>query len=296
VFLINVPLAVAVVLVSLRHVPESRDEGHHGRFDVAGAGLAAVALGGTTYALIDAGAGPGTWVALTAGVAGAVGFVLRERSAADPMLPLGVFADRQFTGANLTTLAVYGALGGFSFFLVLQLQTVLGYDALAAGAAAVPSILLISLLSSRAGALAARIGPRIPMTVGPLVASSGVLYLSFVDAGSRWVTGVLPGSVLFGLGMALTVAPLTATVLGAAPAHLAGVASGVNNAVARAAQLLAVAALPLAVGLSGDDYARPDAFTDGYALAMRLCAALLAAGGVASLLTIRADVLEPDPT
>ena len=296
VFLLNVPLAVAVVLVSLRHVPESRDEGHHGRFDVAGAALAAVALGGTTYALIDAGAGPGTWVALAAGVAGAVGFVLRERTAADPMLPLGVFADRQFTGANLTTLAVYGALGGFSFFLVLQLQTVLGYDALAAGAAAVPSILLISLLSSRAGALAARIGPRIPMTVGPLVASSGVLYLSFVDAGTRWVTGVLPGSVLFGLGMALTVAPLTATVLGAAPAHLAGVASGVNNAVARAAQLLAVAALPLAVGLSGDDYARPDAFTDGYALAMRLCAALLAAGGLASLLTIRADVLEPDPT
>ena len=296
VFLLNVPLAVAVVLVALRHVPESRDPAHHGRFDVGGALTAALALGGVTYALIDAGAGPGTWVALALGLAAGVGFVVQERRAADPMLPLGVFADRQFTGANLTTLAVYGALGGFSFFLVLQLQTVLGYDALAAGAAAVPSILLISLLSSRAGALAARIGPRIPMTVGPLVASSGVLYLSFVDAGTRWVTGVLPGSVLFGLGMALTVAPLTATVLGAAPAHLAGVASGVNNAVARAAQLLAVAALPLAVGLSGDDYARPDAFTDGYALAMRLCAALLAAGGLASLLTIRADVLEPDPT
>ncbi len=134
------------------------------------------------------------------------------------------------------------------------------------------------------------------MTVGPLVASTGVLYLSFVDAGTRWATGVLPGSVLFGLGMSLTVAPLTATVLGAAPDHLAGVASGVNNAVARAAQLLAVAALPLAVGLSGDDYARPEAFTDGYALAMRLCAGLLAAGGVVSLLTIRADVLDPDPT
>ncbi|MEI4270500.1 MFS transporter [Klenkia sp. LSe6-5] len=296
VFLLNVPLAVAVVLVSLRHVPESRDEGHHGRFDVAGAVLAAAALGGTTYALIDAGRGPGTWVALAAGVAGGVGFVLRERAAADPMLPVGVFADRQFTGANLTTLAVYGALGGFSFFLVLQLQTVLGYDALAAGAASVPSILLISLLSSRSGALAARIGPRIPMTVGPLVASSGVLLLSFVDAGTGWATGVLPGTVLFGLGMALTVAPLTATVLGAAPDHLAGVASGVNNAVARAAQLLAVAALPLAVGLSGDDYARPDAFTDGYALAMRVCAGLIAAGGVVALLTIRSDVLEPDPT
>lgn len=295
VFLLNVPLAVAVVLVALRHVPESRDPAHHGRFDVGGALTAALALGGVTYALIDAGAGPGTWVALALGLAAGVGFVVQERRAADPMLPLGVFADRQFTGANLTTLAVYGALGGMSFFLVLQLQTVLGYDALAAGAAVVPSILIISLLSSRAGALAGRIGPRLPMTVGPLVAGSGVLYLSFVDAGTGWVTGVLPGSVLFGLGMAATVAPLTATVLGAAPDHLAGVASGVNNAVARAGQLLAVAALPLVVGLSGDDYARPDAFTDGYALAMRVCAGLLAVGGLVSFLTIRDDVLEPDP-
>ncbi len=295
VFLINAPLAVAVVLVSVRHVPESRGPAHHGRFDVGGAVTAALALGGVTYALIDAGAGPGTWVALAVGSVAGAGFVVQERRAADPMLPLGVFADRQFTGANLTTLAVYGALGGLSFFLVLQLQTVLGYDALAAGAALVPSILLISLLSSRAGALAGRIGPRIPMTVGPLVAASGVLTLSFVDAGTGWVTGVLPGSVLFGLGMALTVAPLTATVLGAAPDHLAGVASGVNNAVARAGQLLAVAALPLVVGLSGDDYARPGAFTDGYALALRLCAAALAVGGLVSLLTIRGDVLTADP-
>ncbi len=282
--------------MSLRHVPESRDAGHHGRFDVGGAVTAALALGGVTYALIDAGSGPGTWVALAVGLVAGAGFVVQERRAADPMLPLGVFADRQFTGANLTTLVVYGALGGLSFFLVLQLQTVLDYGALAAGGALVPSILLISLLSSRAGALAGRIGPRIPMTVGPLVAASGVLSLSFVDAGTRWVTGVLPGSVLFGLGMAFTVAPLTATVLGAAPDHLAGVASGVNNAVARAGQLLAVAALPLVVGLSGDDYARPEAFTDGYALALRLCAVLLAAGGLVSFLTIRDDVLAADPS
>ncbi len=295
VFLINVPLAIVIVVVSLRHVPDSRDPGRHGRFDVAGAVLTAVALGGVTYALIDAGRGPGTWVAAVVGVLAGLGFVLRERTTADPMLPLGIFADRQFSGANLTTLAVYGALGGFSFFLVIQLQTVLGYDAVESGASIVPSILVISLLSARAGALATRIGPRIPMTVGPFVAASGVLTLSFVDGGTRWATGVLPGSLLFGLGMALTVAPLTATVLGAAPQDMAGVASGVNNAVARAAQLLAVAALPLLVGLSGDDYARPDALTDGYALAMRLCAALLALGGLVSLVTIRADVLAPDP-
>lgn len=296
VFGVNVPLAIAVVLITVRHVPESRDPAHHGRFDVPGAVLTALALGGTTYALIDGGSGPDTWVALAVGVAAAVGFVVQERRTPDPMLPLGVFADRQFSGANLTTLAVYGALGGFSFFLVLQLQTVLGYDALESGGSMVPAILVISLLSSQAGALAARVGPRLPMTVGPLVASSGVFWLSFVEAGTGYLSGVLPGTLLFGLGMALTVAPLTATVLGAAPDHLAGVASGVSNAVARAAQLLAVAALPLLVGLSGEDYARPEAFSDGYALAMRLCSGLVAVGGLVSLATIRSDVLEPDPT
>ncbi|MPQ98413.1 DHA2 family efflux MFS transporter permease subunit [Modestobacter sp. I12A-02628] len=293
VFLVNVPLAAAVVWVSARHVPESRDPAHHGRFDVLGAVLAALALGGTTYALITAGDGTGTavWGTAAVGVGAAVGFVLRERRAADPMLPLGVFTDRQFSGANLSTLAVYGALGGFSFFLVLQLQTVLGYDATAAGAATVPGIAVISLLSSSSGALAQRIGPRWPMTVGPLVAGSGLLLLSRVDAGSGYLTGVLPGVLLFGLGMALVATPLTATVLSAAPDHLVGVASGVNNAAARAAQLLAVAALPVAVGLSGADYADPDALTSGYALGMTLCAAVLASGGVIALLTIRSDVL-----
>jgi EmrB/QacA subfamily drug resistance transporter len=296
IFLINIPLAIVVVAVSLRHVPESRDPTHHGRFDVLGAVLTAVALGGITYALIDAGSGPGTWVALAVGLAAGVGFIMQERRSDDPMLPLSIFTNRQFSGANLSTLAVYGALGAFSFFLVLQLQTVLGYSALQAGAAMTPSILVISLLSARAGALATRIGPRLPMTVGPLIAAAGVLYLSFADAGTQWASGVLPGSLVFGLGMALVVAPLTATVLGAAPIHLAGVASGVNNAVARAAGLLVIAALPVAVGLSGDDYAQPDAFTEGYALAMRVCATLLALGGLIAWLTIRNDVLAQDPS
>ena len=290
VFLINLPLAIVVVAVSLRHVPESRDLTQHGRFDILGAVLAAISLGGITYALIDAGS-RSAWVALAVGLAAGVGFILQERRTADPMLPLDVFSNRQFSGANLTTLAVYGGLGGFSFFLVLQLQTVLGYSALQAGAAMTPSILVISLLSSRAGELATRIGPRLPMTVGPLVAAVGVFHLSFAGAGAGFVTGVLPGSLVFGLGMALVVAPLTATALAAAPTHLAGVASGVNNAVARAAGLLVVAALPVAVGLSGDDYAQPAVFTNGYALAMRLCAALLALGGLIAWLTIRNDVL-----
>lgn len=294
VFLINAPLALIVVAVSLRHVPESRDPAHHDRFDVLGAVLTAIALGGITYALIDAGAGPSTWLALAVGLAAGAGFVIQERRAADPMLPLEVFRNRQFSGANLSTLAVYGGLGGLSFFLVLQLQTVLGYSALQAGAAMTPSILVISAFSSRAGDLATRIGPRLPMTVGPLIAAVGVFHLSFAAAGSGFMTGVLPGSLVFGLGMALVVAPLTATVLAAVPDHLAGVASGVNNAVARAAGLLVVAALPVAVGLSGDDYAQPEVFTGGYALAMRLCAALIALGGVVAWLTISNDILAPD--
>jgi MFS family permease len=210
------------------------------------------------------------------------------------MLPPALFRDRQFTGANLSTFAVYGALAGFSLFLVLQLQTVLGYDATAAGAAMLPSILLITLLSPRAGALAQRIGPRVPMTVGPLVTAAGTFWLVGVNGSAPYWIEVLPGSVLQGLGMATTVAPLTATVLGAAPDALAGIASGVNNAVARAAQLLAVAALPVAVGLSGTDYDHPDVFTAGYRTAMIVCAVLFAVGGVVAWLAVRNDVLEPD--
>jgi EmrB/QacA subfamily drug resistance transporter len=294
VFLLNVPVAALILAVAGRHVPESRDAGQHGRFDVLGAALGVLALGGTTYALIAAGEDPARADVLGAGAAGlaaGIAFVVRERRAADPMLPLGLFADRQFTGANLATLAVYGALGGSSLFLVLQLQTVLGYDATGAGAAMLPTILLITLLSPTAGAVAARIGPRLPMTVGPLVTAAGTFLLAAVDGGAPYVLEVLPGSLLQGLGMAITVTPLTATVLAAAPDALAGIASGVNNATARAAQLLAVAALPLAVGLSGDDYAQPLTFTAGFRIAMVVCAVAFAVGGAVSWWTIRNDVL-----
>ena len=293
VFLLNVPVAVVVVVVAGRHVPESRDPGPHGRFDVPGAVLGAAALGALTYALITAGHRGGTAVVVAAAAAVATGalFVVRERRTAFPMLPPRLFADRQFTGANLATLAVYGALGGSSLFIVLQLQGVLGYGATASGAATLPTILLITLLSPRAGALAQRIGPRLPMTAGPLSVAAGTLWLAGVDGGAPYWIEVLPGSVLQGLGMALTVAPLTASVLGAAPDALAGVASGVNNAVARAAQLLTVAALPVAVGLSGSDYAEPAALTDGYRAAMVICAALFVTGAAVAWATIRNDVL-----
>jgi EmrB/QacA subfamily drug resistance transporter len=296
IFLINVPIAVLVIAVAGRHVPESRDGGQHGRFDHLGAALGAVALGGVTYALITAGeepTRPDVVAAAAAGVLAGFAFVARERRTPDPMLPLAVFADRQFTGANLATLAVYGALGGGGLFFVLQLQTVLGYDATAAGAAMLPAIGVITVLSPRFGALAQRIGPRLPMTFGPLVCVAGTLWLVGVDGSAPYVVEVLPGSLLQGLGMAVTVAPLTATVLAAAPEELTGVASGVNNAVARAAQLLAVAALPVVVGLSGDDYTQPLAFTAGYRTALMVCAALFAVGGLVSWWTIRNDVLRP---
>jgi EmrB/QacA subfamily drug resistance transporter len=294
VFLVNAPLAAVVVLVAVRHVPESRDPERTGRFDAAGAAWGALALAGITYALISAGDGPGrpqVWVAAAVGVLAGVAFVVRERRAREPMLPTEVFADREFTGANLSTFAVYGALGGFSLFLVVELQTVLGYGATAAGAATVPSIVVVTLLSARTGALAQRTGARLLMTLGPLVAAAGMLWLAGVDEGSSYWVDVLPGSVVTGLGLALLVAPLTATVLDAAPDHLAGVASGVNNAVARAAGLLAVAALPVAVGLSGDDYADPTSFDAGYHTAMVVCAALMALGGVVAGLTIRSSTL-----
>jgi EmrB/QacA subfamily drug resistance transporter len=294
VFLLNVPVAVLILAVSGRHVPESRDPAQHARFDHLGAVLGALALGGVTYALIGAGENmlrSDVIASAAVGLATGVAFVVHERRAADPMLPLGLFADRQFTGANLATLAVYGALGGSGLFLVLQLQTVLGYDATAAGAAMLPSIVLLTLLSPTAGAVATRIGPRLPMTVGPLLIAAGTLLLAGVDGSGPYVIEVLPGSLLQGLGLAVVVTPLTATVLAAAPDALAGIASGVNNATARAAQLLAVAALPVAVGLSGDDYAQPLAFTAGYRTAMVMCAVAFAVGGAISWVTIRNDVL-----
>ena len=282
--------------MTLRYVPESRNDEAAGRFDVTGAVLAASALAGITYALIAAPDSPG-W-ALVTGVAGAVlavAFVDVERRRTNPMLPLSVFASRQFSAVNVVTLAVYAALGGMFFFLTLQLQIVSGFSPIAAGAALLPVTLLMLALSSRAGALAQRIGPRWPMVVGTAVAAVGVLLLARVDAGASYLIDVLPGATLFGLGITAVVAPLTATVLASADVRLAGVASGVNNAVARTAQLLAVAGLPLAVGLSGGDYRDPTVFTDGFQTAMLVCAGLLLAGSALSYAMISDSALAKTP-
>jgi Na+/melibiose symporter-like transporter len=203
------------------------------------------------------------------------------------MVPLGIFSSRQFSGANLVTFAVYAALGGVFFLLVVFLQVVLRYSPLAAGAAILPVTLLMLGLSARAGALAQRIGPRGPMTAGPLVVAVGIFGMSRLGPGDHYLTAVLPAVFVFGLGLTLTVAPLTATVLAAADVRHAGVASGINNAVARVAGLLAVAVLPLAAGLVGNDFRNPAAFAHGFRTAALVAAGLAAAGGVLAWFTIR---------
>lgn len=286
IFLINLPVAALTVLIAQRAVPETKDPHAPRRFDVLGGLLVALALGALTYALTEWGGALAPWAGVVAVVAAAA-YVLDERRSDHPMLPLGIFANRTFAAANLMTLVVYAALGAVLFFLVLQLQTVSGYGALRAGLATLPVTLCMLLLASRGGALATRIGPRLPMTVGPLVLAGGTLLLLRVGPDADYWTDVLPGLVVFGLGLALMVAPLTATVLAAASDEHAGIASGVNNAVARAGSLLAVAALPAAVGLGGEEYADPAAFDAAYGSATIACAVLLAAGGLVSWLTIR---------
>ncbi|MDF1604563.1 MFS transporter [Nocardioides sp. YIM 152315] len=286
IFLINLPLAVVTVLIAQQAVPETLDPNAPRRFDLVGALMAALFLGGITYALIEWGDPLAPWAVVLAALAGAA-YVVDERRSDHPMLPLGIFADRTFSAANAMTLVVYAALGAVLFFLVLQLQTVSGYTALEAGVATLPITVCMLFLAKKGGELATRIGPRIPMTVGPLVMAAGTLLLLGVDDDLSYWRDVLPGLTVFGLGLALMVAPLTATVLAAAPDEHAGIASGVNNAVARAGSLLAVAALPVAVGLGGEEYADPVALDAAYDSATVICAVLLALGGLISWVTIR---------
>jgi EmrB/QacA subfamily drug resistance transporter len=290
VFLINLPLAAVVVAVALKHVPESRDPDSAPGLDISGTVLAVAGLGSLTWGLTglgESGPTPPLVTGLVVGVLALAAFVVVERRSPHPLVPPSLFADRVFSAANAVTLLLYGALGVVFLLLVLQLQTVAGFSPLAAGTALLPVTAIMLLFSARAGALAGRIGPRIPMTVGPLVSAAGLLLLLRVDATTSWLTDVLPAVVLFGAGLALTVAPLTATVLDAAPDRYAGAASGVNNAVARAAGLLAVAVIPGLAGIAGADYADPAAFDAGFRAAMMIAAGLLVAAAVLAALLLR---------
>lgn len=291
VFLINLPLAAVCVVVAQRHVPETRDPAAHGRFDVLGAALAALALGGVTYALIaapDQGASPWVIGPAVAGVLLGVAFVYVEGRRDDPMLPLEIFAVRQFSAINLVTVFVYAAFSGFFFLSVLQLQVVVGWSALAAGTALLPTTVLMLLLSARSGRVAQRIGPRIPLTLGPVLCAVGLLLMTRVGAGAVYWRDVLPPLVVLGLGMVVLVAPLTSTVLASVDVSRAGLASGINNAAARAAGLIAVAALPLAAGMESDVYRDPAAFSATFDKAMLMCAGALLVGAVLAWATVRA--------
>lgn len=288
VFLLNVPLALLCAPVAVRHVPESAAGGRHGRFDVLGAALGALALALLTYALIEARAGAAAVaVSAAAGLAAAVAFVHVERHRPDPMLPPDVFASRQFTAVNLVTLCVYAAFGGFFFLVALQLQVVAGYSPLAAGTALLPTTVIMLLFSARSGALADRTGPRLPLTAGPLLCAAAMLLMLRVGPHAAYLTDVLPALLVMGAGMVTLVAPLTATVLASVDTARAGLASGINNAAARAAGLIAVAALPLLSGMGPGAYRVPSAFDAAFRRAMPMCAGTLVLGAALAFTMIR---------
>lgn len=298
VFLINLPLGAIVITTASRHVPETLDPTTGGNLDFAGVALAALGLAGTTFALIEApsrGASTLVLFAAVGGVLALAAFLFAESRTPNPMMPLGMFRSPQFSGANLVTFAVYAALGGFFFLFVSFLQISMGYSPIAAGAASLPVTALMLALSARSGALAQRIGARIPLTVGPLVIALGLLLMTRIVPGDNYLSSVLPAVIVFGLGLTLVVAPVTATVLAAADARHAGVASGINNAVSRVGGLLAVAVLPVIAGLTGMRFYDPAKMTDGFHTAMLACAGLAVGGGILAWLTISSEVLKAGP-
>jgi len=288
VFLINLPLIAVAIVLAQRHVPETFDEEANRHVDVIGGALLAGGLAAVAYALIE---GPekdwssGTVLLGAAGFVVLVVFVIWETRSTHPMVPLSMFRSRQFSGANGYTLAVYAALSGAMFLVVVFLQTELDYSALEAGTAFVPITVFMILFSQRAGALAQRIGPRVPMTAGSLIAGAGMALFSLAQRDRSYWEGVLPGAVVLGIGLTLLVAPLTASVLAAIEDRHAGVGSAINNAMARVAGLLAVAVLPAAAGIAGTSSGLD--FSSGFDTAMYLAGGLCVIGAGVALTTIR---------
>ncbi|MCG5213038.1 MFS transporter [Streptosporangium sp. KLBMP 9127] len=281
VFLINVPVAAVLALLLVAHVPESRGSEQSGRFDVAGAVLAAVGLGAMTFALIQAADDPGA--ATFAGCLGLVAsliFVRIERRSRTPILPLGLFAARPFSVANLAGFFLYGGLAGLFFLMPIQLQVTSGYSTLATGLALLPLTVLTLVLSAWGGALTTRIGPRVPLVAGALICGLALLLATRIGPDASYLADVLPVVGLIGVGIPLITPPITATVLGAVPDARAGTASAVSNGVARAAGLIVVAALPLLAGLPQDAANNSAALDRGFDVGMLICGGLFILGGL----------------
>lgn len=294
-FLLSVPVVV-LALVAVRAAPATTTSSA-GRFDLGGAAVAVVALGGLTLALNraaeDGWSDPTVVAAASLSVLAAVGFVVWERRVATPLVPGRLFASRTFTVLSVATFALYALLGGVFFFVVYQLQVVAGFGALAAASALVPTTLLLLVGSSASGALADRIGPRPQMVVGPLVTVAGVVVLATIDTDTEWVPGVLPGSILMGLGLVGFVAPLTATVMACVDQRLVSTASGVNNAIARTAGLVALAVIPSVSGLTVA--VGSDATTEAYRWSMAICAVLGVAAAALAAAFLPRRVRRPAP-
>jgi predicted MFS family arabinose efflux permease len=283
IFLINVPIGALVLLLSARHVPESRDQSATGRIDTEGAVLATLSLAAMAYALIE---GPSRgWssgpvvVALVVGVVGAVSFGVVEHRSPAPMLPLGLFRNRQFAVTNAVTFVVYAGLGGVLFLLPVVLQVVDHYSPLASGVALLPITVVMLALSARSGRIAATIGPRLQMSVGPVVVGIGLALLARAPEGTSYVTDVLPAVLVIAVGLATTVAPLTATALNAVTESHAGLASAVNNDVARIGGLIAVAVLPALGGITGLSYLHPHDLAHGFQRAVLIAGSWCILGG-----------------
>jgi len=292
IFFVNLPVAAIAAAVAARHVPETRDPRvRELALDLPGAGLAALGLAGVVFAVTEAqGGSVGSGAVVVAGIAGLLtlaGFVVRERLTDHPLVPLELFSSPQFSAANLVTFIVYGALAAALFLLPLELQEAAGYSALGAGVALIPMTLIMLTLSARVGRLAGRTGPRLPMTLGPLITAAGFLLLVRVGIDASYIADVFPAVACLGLGMAVTVAPLTSAVLAAGGEAHAGVSSAVNNDVARIAGLLAVAVVPLAAGISTFSYHHPAALTSGFHTAVVFSGSLCLAAGALSWATIR---------